>query len=174
VIHLAEAPRLMWPTVTVRTSYLVGEQADCLLADTPTDWLGPASVNFTQFVAARRGVQTRWGVPSPIFWYISGDYYLGTLVVRHRLTPALAEAGGHLGYHVVAPWRRQGHATRMLAAGLTECRRLGIRQALLTCDPANEASRKVILSNGGVPHGRSRGEDRFWITVDGREARSQR
>jgi hypothetical protein len=52
-----------------------------------------------------------------IFWYVSGEFYLGTLVIRHRLSPELAEAGGHVGYHLVAPWRRQGHATRMLAAG---------------------------------------------------------
>jgi hypothetical protein len=51
-------------------------------------------------------------VPSAIFWYVCGEYYLGTLVVRHQLTPGLAEAGGHVGYHVVAPWRRQGHGGR--------------------------------------------------------------
>jgi predicted acetyltransferase len=156
----------MWPTDSVRTSYLVGEQADCLLNGTAADWLGPASEDFAGFVAERRGVRTRRGVPSTVFWYISGDYYLGTLVIRHRLTPELAEVGGHVGYHVVAPWRRQGHATRMLAAGLLECRRLGIGQVLLTCDPGNEPSRKVILANGGVPDGRKRGEDRFWIRID--------
>lgn len=166
MIKLPEPPRLMWPTTAVRTSYLVGEQADCLLRGTPTDWLGPASENFADFVAERRGVRTRWGVPSTIFWYVSGGFYLGTLVVRHRLTPELAEAGGHIGYHVVAPWRRQGHATRMLGAGLLECRRLGIDKILLTCDPGNEPSRKVILSNGGIADDRKRGEDRFWVSLD--------
>ena len=166
MIRLVEEPRLMWPTTVVRTSYLVDEQADCLLRGTPTDWLGPASENFAGFVAARRGRRTRWGVPSTVFWYISGEYYLGTLVVRHRLTPELSEAGGHVGYPIVAPWRRKGHAARMLAAGLVECRRLGISQVLLTCDPGNEPSRKVILSNGGEPDGQMQGEDRFWIRLD--------
>jgi predicted acetyltransferase len=165
MIELPEPPRLRWPTTTVRTSYLVGEQADCLLRGTPTDWLGPASTDFAGFVAARRGVRTRWDVPSTLFWYVSGEFYLGTLVIRHRLTPELAEVGGHVGYHVVAPWRRQGHATRMLAAGLVECRALGINPVLLTCDAANEPSRRVILANGGVPDGRSGDEDRFWITL---------
>ena len=55
----------------------------------------------------------------------------------------------------------------MLAAGLRECRRLGLGRVLLRCDPGNEPSRKVILSNGGVPDGRQRGEDRLWITIDG-------
>jgi GNAT superfamily N-acetyltransferase len=136
VICLPEVPALRWPTVAVRTSYLVGEQADCLLRGTPTDWLGPASEDFAGFVDERRGV------PSTVFWYIAGEYYLGTLVVRHELTPELAEVGGHIGYHVVAPWRRQGHATRMLAAGLTECRRLGLGRVLLTCDPGRSGPRR--------------------------------
>jgi predicted acetyltransferase len=172
VIRLVESPRLASPTATVRTSYLVGEQADCLLRGTRTEWLGPASEDFDEFVAVRRGVRTRWGVPSTVFWYVSGEYYLGTLVVRHRLTPELADVGGHIGYHVVAPWRRQGHATRMLAAGLAECRRLGLDRVLLSCDVGNEASRRVILSNGGVPDGQRQGEDRFWISLQGDTVRS--
>ncbi|WP_409180213.1 GNAT family N-acetyltransferase [Amycolatopsis sp. VS8301801F10] len=165
MIRLAEPPRLVLPTTEVRTSYLVGEQADCLLEGRPTDWLDEASGDFAGFVAARREVQPRWGVPSTLFWYVSGEYYLGSLVVRHRLTAELAESGGHVGYHVVSPWRGQGHATRMLAAGLAECRRLGLGRVLLTCDAENERSRRAILSNGGVPDGRKRGEDRFWIEL---------
>lgn len=78
-----------------------------------------------------------------------------------------------MGYHVVAPWRRQGHATRMLTAGLGECRRLGLDRILLTCDPTNEASRRVILANGGTPDGRALGEDRFWIDLDERVGADQ-
>jgi predicted acetyltransferase len=54
----------------------------------------------------------------------------------------------------------------MLAAGLVECRRLGLTRVLLTCDPGNEPSRKVILANGGEPDGQTGGEDRFWIRLD--------
>ncbi|MEV5830361.1 GNAT family N-acetyltransferase [Spirillospora sp. NPDC052242] len=70
---------------------------------------------------------------------LAGEHYLGTLVLRHRLTAALADAGGHIGYHVVSQWRRQGHATRMPAAGLDECARRGLARVLLTCAPGNEA-----------------------------------
>jgi predicted acetyltransferase len=82
-----------------------------------------------------------WPVPSTVFWYVSGEYYL------------------------VAPWRRQGHATRMLAAGLDQCRGLGLDRVLLTCDAGNEPSRRVILANGGVPDGHRGGEDHFWIDL---------
>lgn len=166
MITLPEVPRLVSPTESVRMSYLVGEQADCLLRGTDTAWLGPASEDFGDFVQVRRGVVQRWGVPTTLFWYVSGDYYLGTLVIRHELNGELAdEEGGHVGYHVVAPWRRQGHATRMLAAALDECRAIGLERVLLCCAPDNEGSRRVILSNGGVADGHRHGEDRYWIEL---------
>jgi predicted acetyltransferase len=167
VITLLSPPALVSPTVAVRTSYLVGEQADCLLRGTDTDWLGPASEDFAEFVAVRTGIKPRWGVPSSLFWYVAGEYYLGTLVIRHELDGELAdEEGGHIGYHIVAPWRRQGHATRMLTAGLAQCRTLGLTRVLLCCAPDNEPSRRVILNNGGQPDGNRHGEDRFWIELD--------
>lgn len=80
--------------------------------------------------------------------------------------------GGHVGYHVVAPWRRQGHATRMLAAGLVECRRMDLARVLLTCGPDNVASRRVIVANGGQPDGNTAGEDCFWIKLTTEPGRS--
>ena len=162
---LTGPPHLSWPTAAVRDSYLAGERADALASGAPLAWLDAAAEDFPAYVRERRGVRTRWGVPSTVFWYVAGTDYLGTLVIRHRLTPELARVGGHIGYHVVRPWRRQGHATRMLAAGLAECRALGLDRVLLTCDADNEPSRRVILANGGLPDGRSGHEDRFWIGV---------
>ncbi|MGP4028215.1 GNAT family N-acetyltransferase [Actinomadura sp. 3N407] len=162
---LLRPPRLVRPTTRVRESFLAGEWADHLASGDPAAWLEPAGRDFETFVAERRRVQRRWGVPCTTFWYVSGRHYLGTLLVRHRLTPELAEVGGHVGYHVVPAWRRQGHASRMLAAGLVECRRLCLERVLLTCAAGNEPSRRVILSNGGVHDGRARGEDRFWIDL---------
>lgn len=161
---LEESPCLVPPTTAVRESYLAGERAMCLADGTPTDWLDPAADDFDLFVDQWRVVRVRWGVPYTTFWYVSGADYIGTLVIRHRLTSELTDAGGHIGYHVVPGWRRQGHATRMLAAGLRECAALlGLSRVLLTCASDNVASRRVILANGGVFDDRRRGEDRFWI-----------
>jgi len=162
---LPEPPRLVQPTTRVKTAYLIGEQADCIARGTSTEWLSDASTAFSDFVAARRGVHIQWGVPSSIFWYVSRQYYLGTLVIRHALTAELADVGGHIGYHVIVPWRRQGHATRMLAGGLQRARLLGLPRVLLTCAQDNVASRRVILANGGSADGSRHGEDRFWIDV---------
>lgn len=162
---LIEPPRLAPPTATVRESYLAGERAMCLEDGTPTDWLDEAAADFDDYAARLREIRHGWGVPCTTFWYVSGEHYLGTLVIRHRLTPELTDVGGHIGYHVVPRWRRQGHARRMLAAGLLECGPLGLSRVLLTCAADNEPSRRVILANGGVPDDRRRGEDRFWITL---------
>lgn len=165
MITLPEPPRLIEPTTRLQTSYLLAEQADAIARDLPTDRFAEMSANFDAFVAGRTGVQRKWGVPYTQYWYASGEYYLGTLVLRHELTPELLDAGGHIGYHVPLVWCRQGHATRMLAAGLTMARGLGLDRVLLTCDPGNVASRKVILANGGVFDGNRTGEDRFWIEL---------
>ena len=165
VITLRTAPSLREPTETVRVSYLTSEQADRVSRGEHTEWLTTASENFPAWVRRWSGVQTRWGVPSTVLWYCSDEHYLGTLVIRHELTAELAEAGGHIGYHVVLPWQRLGHATRMLADGLERCAQMGLNRVLLTCDPTNEASRRTILRNGGVPDGRARGEDRYWIEL---------
>lgn len=81
-------------------------------------WLQTASLDFDGFVAARVGVRQRWDVPSELFWFTSGEYYIGSLVIRHQLTDD--EGGGHIGYHVVYPWQRQGHATQMLRDALVK------------------------------------------------------
>src|SRR2546430_3695954 len=151
MIPLPDEPRLVGPPPAVRISSLTGEQADCLQRGIDAGWVAGACEAFDAFVAARREVHTEWDVPTTTFWYVSGEHYLGTLMVRHGLTDQLNLAGGHVGYHIVAPWRGQGHGTRMLAAGLEQCRNLGLPRILLTCTPDNEPSRRVILANGGQP-----------------------
>lgn len=162
MIRLPLAPTLQPPTVAVKTSYLVGEQADMLHRGDDTGWLGAASTDFDAFVAERVGVRLRWGVPSEVLWFTAGEYYLGSLVIRHELTDD--EGGGHLGYHVVYPWQRQGHATEMLRQALPLCRRLGLDRVLLTVAPDNAASLRVVGRFDPTPDGIDHeGELRLWV-----------
>ncbi len=102
-------------------------------------------------------------VPSTHLWWVEGETFLGRLHIRHRLTPFLITEGGHIGYHVVASARRQGHATSMLHAGLAVAASLGIDCALITCDVSNIGSRKAIETNGGLFHDRREGKLRYWV-----------
>ncbi|SFP89963.1 hypothetical protein SAMN05421854_107385 [Amycolatopsis rubida] len=142
-IRLLQPPRLVWPTTEVGTCYLVGEQAGCLLEGRPAEWLDSASDDSAGFVAARRAV---------------GSAVHGLLVRLRRVLPG--RAGRPARTH--RRTRRSGclrGGTRTLAAGLAECRSLD--RVLLTWAADNEPSRRVILSNGGAPDGRGRGENRF-------------
>ena len=151
----------------MRESWLAAERAQCAESGGSSELLIQATADFEALVALRQGTPRWWGVPTTILWYISGRHYVGELVIRHGLTPELAEVGGNVGYSIAPQWRRQGHGTRMLAEGLQECRALGLRSVLVTCRSDNEASRRVILANGGVPDGCARGEDRYWIALSG-------
>lgn len=102
-------------------------------------------------------------VPMTTLWWVEGDEFLGRIGIRHRLTSLLVAAGGHVGYDVRPSARRRGHATAMLRASLPVMRELGIESALLTCDRANVASRKVIEANGGVYEDERDGLLRFWV-----------
>ena len=98
-------------------------------------------------------------------WYVDGTDYLGTVIIRHRLTPALEREGGHIGYHVVPGHRRRGHATQMLAQALVVCQQLGLRQILVTCAEDNPGSRRVIEANGGALDRILDGEARYWLST---------
>ncbi|MEU9603225.1 GNAT family N-acetyltransferase [Streptomyces sp. NPDC048057] len=162
MIVLAASPRLAPPTAKVRESYLTGEQADMVHRGSDTSWLADASRDFAQFVADRVGVRERWGVPSEVFWFTAEEHYIGSLVIRHELPED--DLGGHIGYHVVHPWQRQGHATAMLGQALPLARGLGLDRVLLTVAADNAPSLGVVQRNGGTPDGaNSDGQLRFWI-----------
>lgn len=143
-------PRLILPTTLVRDSYLQGETEAAIEEGLPIGWLEEAAADFAGFVARRRAVRELWGVPVTERWFVDGTDYLGTVIVRHRLTPALERVGGHIGYHVVPGHRRRGHATQMLAQAKLVCRELGLWEVLVTCAEDNLGSRRVIEANGGV------------------------
>jgi predicted acetyltransferase len=153
--------QLVPPTAVVRDSYLAGETEAAIEEGLPTGWLQEAAADFPGFVERRRTVRELWGVPVTELWFVDGSDYLGTVIIRHRLTPALEGAGGHVGYHVVPRHRRRGHATRMLAQALVVCEQLGLRQVLVTCAADNLGSRRVIEANGGVLDGIVDGEARY-------------
>jgi predicted acetyltransferase len=158
-------PRLILPTTAVRDSFLQGETETAIDEGLPTGWLEEVAADFAGFVAPRRAVRELWGVPLTELWFVEGTDYFGTVIIRHRLTPALERAGGHIGYHVVPGYRRRGHATRMLAQAELVCRELGLSEVLVTCPEDNLGSRRVIEANGGTLDRVIDGEALYWLAT---------
>lgn len=119
-------------------------------------------------------------VKKPDFWVVSEQFaYLrerdgrivGMIQFRHEFNDFLREYGGNVGYSVRPNERRKGYAKRMLTECLRVLRAFGLERALITCLTDNEASRKTILSCGGVYERTTFCErdgvwlERYWISL---------
>jgi predicted acetyltransferase len=157
-------PYLTTPTAAVRDSFVEAARDlrdEGWLPEFPVD---EVAANFDDYVQRVLNEKQCWDVPISTLWYIDDLSYLGSVIIRHRLTLELTQRGGHIGYHVAPRRRRQGHATAMLAAAISHCCNiLGITQILITCDQSNVASRRVIEANSGVLENVLEGECRYWI-----------
>lgn len=84
--------------------------------------------------------------------------------------PVLSVWGGHCGYTVRPSERGKGYSKKMLRLGIAKAKELGIPKLLVTCDKSNTASRKAILSNGGIFESIIEIDgnpiERYWITVE--------
>lgn len=83
-------------------------------------------------------------------WILHEEEYLGSILLRHRLTPALTHRGGHIGYGVRPSARRRGLASWGLRQILPIARNHNLDRVLATCYEDNTASWRTIESCGGV------------------------
>ncbi|AWV90640.1 GNAT family N-acetyltransferase [Bradymonas sediminis] len=89
-------------------------------------------------------------VPETIYWLADDDTFVGRFELRHRLDNLADDIGGHIGYSIRPGRRRQGYGAAILKLGLEKAAQRGLSRVLLTCDPDNTASRKIIEKNGGL------------------------
>ena len=175
-------PELIAPSVTLADSFRAamadfiaegrgGPDDDSALGAGITEfgsrWHSDAG--FTEFVEhlhaaadTSRPAPLRW-THVTTFWWVEGARYLGSIRIRHEMVPVVVEKAGLIGYDIAPRARGNGHGTAMLRATLPFARSLGFDQALITCEPGNVASRKVMENNGGVYEGERNGKLRFWV-----------
>lgn len=130
----------------------------------------PASIRKLQDHARGVNLPQDW-VPSSAYWALTeAGELVGEIEVRHRLTPALEDFGGHIGFAVRPGHRQKGHATQMLALVLEKARAMGLKRVLITCDPKNTGSARAIQKNDGKLATESvarngRMTSRYWIDL---------
>lgn len=119
----------------------------CLFYADATPWDG----YLRRLERYRRGVRLPARlVPSTFLVAVVDGVIVGRVSIRHRLNQFLQRDGGHVGYCVLPPFRRRGHATAMLGQALVIVRALGVDDVLVTCDDTNVGSAAVIERCGGV------------------------
>jgi predicted acetyltransferase len=177
-------PKLSEPTLDVHESFLEGMDGfvaegrgglgdDSALARNIEEF---SSVwrnreGFARFIASLQE-QGDTSVPPPedwvyssTYWWVDGSTYLGSIRIRHALTPHLLEVGGHIGYDIAPAHRMKGHGTAMLRAALPIAAGLGVDKALITCDNDNVGSRKIIEACGGSLEDERQGKLRYWVAT---------
>lgn len=84
-------------------------------------------------------------VPYSTFWLIDKEEVVGVIRVRHKEI----EYAGHIGCDISPLKRGSGYGTEALRMSLKKAKDLGIKEAIVTCDVENKASKAIIEKNGG-------------------------
>lgn len=113
--------------------------------------------------AEQKGIVDGWKVPSTTFWLYADSVPVGFGSIRHFLTEALSQAGGHIGYGIAPQFRGNGYGNEILRLLLKKADEIGLEKVLVTVDLDNIASQAVALANGGVITGRTDESVLIWI-----------
>ena len=98
---------------------------------------------------------------------ITRKIFLGAVNIRHELNDYLYNYGGHIGNGIRPSERGKGYGNKIIEFALKECKKLGIKRVLLTCNKDNIPSKKAIIKNGGILENEiikdGKTIERYWI-----------
>lgn len=117
----------------------------------------------------QQGLVDGWKVPQTTYWLYADGVPVGMAQLRHFLTDALRDRGGHIGYAIVPSARGRGYGTAICRLMLREAFSLGLREVLITTEVDNEASKAVCRRNGGREAPQRLERCYFWFTEDEHE-----
>jgi predicted acetyltransferase len=89
-------------------------------------------------------------VPHTMLYGFLDGVIVGRCSIRHELNDYLRQIGGHLGYGVAPPFRRQSFGEQLFRAGRELLKSLRTTEALMSCATDNIPSRKLIENAGGI------------------------
>ena len=93
-----------------------------------------------------KGIDVPQGwVTSSTFWLIDNHEVVGVVRIRHQEIVT----AGHIGYDISPGYRNKGYGNQILKLALGEAQKIGIKEAIVTCNIDNISSRKIIEKNNG-------------------------
>lgn len=110
-------------------------------------------------------------VPNSTFFCLDVDrnIFVGAVDIRHYLNESLFKTGGHIGVGIRPSERKKGYATAIIRLAIDECKKLNIKEVLMTCNKNNTGSVKSIINNGGILENEiinnENIEQRYWIKL---------
>ena len=92
--------------------------------------------------------------PTSQFDLVDDGKKIGMLQLRHTHgSPSLGMPegfGNNIYYEIEPEYREKGNGKKILALGLDEARKIGLKEVRLTVFEDNPSSQKIIEANGGV------------------------
>lgn len=79
------------------------------------------------------------------FWLIDNNEIVGIVRVRHEDV----WTDGNIGYDISPCYRKKGYGTQILKFALVQADKIGIKEAIVTCNTDNMYSKKIIEKNNG-------------------------
>jgi len=105
-----------------------------------------------------------WFVPETFYYLWDGNLLVGEFRIRHYLTDALRNGGGHIGYSIKKEFRGKGYGTIGLGLTVRIARDIVLEDEIyLQVNKDNIASQKVMLKNGAYKAGED--EDHFFMRI---------
>ena len=116
----------------------------------------PGNIDFKKYTGFKEMVdhinkpkpREDWVETSTMF-YFKDEAIVGAVNIRYQLNESLTRIGGHVGYGVASSQRGKGYAKEMLGHALDILKTKQVKYVLMTCNPYNDASQKVIKKHGG-------------------------
>ena len=84
---------------------------------------------------------------------------VGAICIRHYLTEALLNSGGHIGDGVRPSERRKGYATEMIGLALQKCKEMNIDKVMMSCHKDNGGVYDQDIIDGNEIL------ERYWINL---------
>ncbi len=98
----------------------------------------------------KKGIDLAKGhVPSTMLYGFVAEKIIGRVSIRHHLNDHLKQFGGHIGYAVLPNYRKMGYGKEMLVQAIEVCKKLELKELLITCASSNIPSVKMIEAVGG-------------------------
>ncbi len=93
-----------------------------------------------------KGIDLEEGyVTTSTFWLIDHCEVVGVVRVRHQDIPE----AGNIGYDISPSHRNKGYGKQILGLALLEAEKIGIQEAMVTCNINNIYSKRIIEFNHG-------------------------
>lgn len=96
---------------------------------------------------------TSGSLPTSEYELFDNEILVGKIQIRHKPSHAVGipeSMASHIYYEILFEYRSKGYGKQLLALGLEEAKKIGLKEVSITCMKDNIGSKKIIEANGGI------------------------